>query len=80
MVHDGQDRLVQQIDTIIFAIMLTMCVANFTILLFCWVRFYHSLEQKIAATEYILTFIPIDEINRNPKIANYIKEEILEKR
>lgn len=63
-----------------FAIMLTMCISNFTILLFCWLKFYHSLEQKIAATEYILTFIPIDEINRNPKIANYIKEEILEKR
>ncbi len=59
--------------------MLTMCIANCTVLLFCWLRFYHNLEQKIAATEYILTFIPIDEINRNPKIANYIREEILQK-
>ena len=43
-------------------------------------KFYQNLEQKITATEYILTFIPIDEINKNPKIAQYIKEEILEKR
>jgi len=29
------------------------------------------------ATEYILTFIPIDEINKNCKIVKYIKEQVL---
>lgn len=45
-----------------------------TVLLWAWIRFYNSLGQKIIATEYILTFIPIDQINKNPKIAKYIKE------
>jgi hypothetical protein len=60
--------------------MIALCVFNFTVLMLAWMKFYQSLEHKITATEYILTFIPIDEINKNPKISQYIKEEILDKR
>lgn len=57
--------------------MITICILNITVLMWAWMRFYNSLGQKIIATEYILTFIPIDEINKNPKIAKYIKEQVL---
>ena len=64
-------------DTLLFAVMLGVCIINCTILLWAWMSFYGSLEKKIVATEYILTFIPIDEINKNPKIVKYIREQVL---
>ena len=34
----------------------------------------------MIATEYILTFIPIDEINGNAKIGRYVEKEILSRK
>ena len=73
----GLDALVRGNDSLLFAVMLAVCIINMTLLLWAWIRFYNSLGQKIIATEYILTFIPIDQINKNPKIAKYIKEQVL---
>ncbi len=47
-------------DNVLFAFMLTVSILNMTALMWGWMRFYNSLGQKIRATEYILTFIPID--------------------
>ena len=80
ILENGLSRYISSTEIVSFGIMLGLCIFNFTVLLFVWMKFYQNLEQKITATEYILTFIPIDEINKNPKIAQYIKEEILEKR
>lgn len=74
---NGSSRFVMLNDSLLFGIMLSICIINMTFLLWGWIQFYNSLEQKIIATEYILTFIPIDEINKNPKIVKYIKDQIL---
>ena len=50
---------------------------NLSVLLYIWLKFYNELEKKIKATEYILTFIPLDEINKNAKIVQYIKDKIV---
>jgi hypothetical protein len=73
----GVGRYLQVNDSIVFGLMLAICILNMSVLMWGWVSFYNSLEKKIIATEYILTFIPIDEINKNPKIVKYIKEKIL---
>ena len=80
VIEEGLKRYIEKTEIISFGMMLALCIFNFTVMLLGWMKFYQNLEQKIIATEYILTFIPIDEINKNPKIAQYIKEEILEKR
>ena len=64
-------------DSVFFGVMLGLCILYCTVLLYAWMRFYGSLEKKIIATEYILTFIPLDEINKHPKIVKYIREEVL---
>lgn len=80
IVLDGLVRFMGSNDLASFVLMVVICLCNFTVLLFVWIRFYNNLEQKIIATEYILTFIPIDEINKNPKIVKYIKQDILDKK
>jgi hypothetical protein len=74
---EGTRRLLLNQDSLLFGVMLGVCILNCTVLLWAWMSFYGSLERKIVATEYILTFIPIDEINKNSKIVKYIKEQIL---
>ena len=64
-------------DGILFGILLAICIVNWTVLMWGWISFYNSLEDKMMATEYILTFIPIDEINKNPKIVRYINEQLV---
>ena len=61
-------------------ILICVCVVNLTLLLGIWWKYYGNVEEKIVATEYILTFIPLNEINKNKKIAQYIKENILGKK
>ena len=57
--------------------MVGVSVLNLSVLLYIWLKFYNELEKKIKATEYILTFIPLDEINKNAKIVQYIKDKIV---
>ena len=61
-------------------ILIAVCFTNLTLWLGFWWKYYGAIEEKIVATEYILTFIPLDEINKNPKIAEYIKNQILAKK
>ncbi len=73
----GAQRLVVGGEGLLFGAMLGVCIVNCTVLIWGWIRFYNSLEKKMVATEYILTFIPIDEINKNPKIVRYIQDQVL---
>lgn len=41
------------------------------------IKYYINLENRMIATEYILTFIPIDEINGNAKIGRYVRKRYL---
>ena len=61
-------------------IVIAVCLTNFTLWLGLWWKYYQNVEEKIVATEYILIFIPLNEINKNPKIASYIKQKILDKK
>lgn len=57
-------------------VLVSVCIVYLLLLMVAWMKYYWRLEERIVATEYILAFIPIDEVNKNKKIANYIRNEI----
>jgi hypothetical protein len=63
-----------------FAMMLALIAINFLAYLLGWIRFFNGLESKIVATEYILTFIPINEINKSLTILAYLKKKMVERK
>lgn len=71
--------ILTQIDTVVFAVMLSLIISSFLILYFGWYKFFELIEKQIMATEYILTFIPITEINKNPRISMYVRVHMLER-
>ena len=77
MLTDGLQRFLASEDAVLFGMMVGVSVLNLSVLLYIWLKFYNELEKKIKATEYILTFIPLDEINKNAKIVQYIKDKIV---
>ena len=77
LVCDSMKRFNSMLETINIWILVSVCVFNMIFCMGAWLKYYHHLEAKIVATEYILTFIPIDEINKNKKIAEFIKKQII---
>lgn len=70
-------RVLNYRELTMFSMMVALIVFNLLTYCLGWMRFYNNLETKIVATEYILTFIPITEINKNSTIINYLKEKML---
>jgi len=80
LLSDSIDRTLQFREIIMFAMMLTLIGVNFLAYLLGWIRFYSSLQAKIVATEYILTFIPLTEINKSSRILSYLRKKMTEKK
>ncbi|EAS00830.2 PAS domain S-box protein (macronuclear) [Tetrahymena thermophila SB210] len=46
----------------------------------CWLPFLSNLNKEIWSTKCLLSFIPVDEVNKIRAISNFIKDYILERR
>ena len=77
VIRSAADRFYSYREGVFFGVMLGLVVLNMVFNMWFWIQFFVEQEQKITATEYILTFIPIDEINKNPPIIKYIRENVL---
>lgn len=73
-------RTLQFRELTLFGMMLSLIAINLLAYLLGWIRFFGGLEAKIVATEYILTFIPLGEINKSPRILAYLRSKMLEKK
>lgn len=80
LISQAEYSYVMGIQNVNLWVLVSFCVLCLVAVLLGWMWYYWGLEDKITATEYILAFIPIDEINKNGKIANYIREQILNRK